>query len=90
MAKVRHYDSDEVRRYIAKQKADRKKQQQQEKERQQAENEKKLKQLEELRKKQKETAKVAKMKDRSHPTRPDLVEVKHNINTLSTKVYKIT
>ncbi|XP_013412629.1 centrosome-associated protein 350 isoform X2 [Lingula anatina] len=64
-AKVRHYDTDEVRRFIAKQKADRKKKSQEEKKHQKEQQEMKKKQLEDLYKKQKKSAR---------PIRPNRVD----------------
>ncbi|XP_077862424.1 centrosome-associated protein 350-like [Saccoglossus kowalevskii] len=57
--KVRHYDSDDVRKFMMKQQADRKKKQQEMKKQQQIQEDKKNKQLEELYKKQKHSVKVA-------------------------------
>ena len=57
-AKVQHFDSDYVRRYITKQRADREHKLLEEKESQRKANENKQRQLQEFYKQQKETARV--------------------------------
>ncbi|KAK2184217.1 hypothetical protein NP493_276g01000 [Ridgeia piscesae] len=73
LPKVRHYDSDEVRKYIAKQRAERKKKLEEEEKARQEAAENRRRQLEELYKKQKETARqpVTGVKSRLDDRQPD-------------------
>ena len=64
-AKQRHYDQEEVRRFMQKQKADRMKQQREEEKRKQRALEMRSQQLEELRSKQKQSAQVSKRASKS-------------------------
>lgn len=64
-AKQRHYDQEEVRRFMQKQKADRMKQQREEERRKQRAQEMRSQQLEELRSKQKQTAQGPKRSSKS-------------------------
>lgn len=64
-AKQRHYDQEEVRRFMQKQKADRMKQQREEERRKQRAQEMRSQQLEELRSKQKQTAQGPKRSTKS-------------------------
>ena len=70
---MRHYDSDEVRKYIAKQRAERKKKLEEEEKARQEAAENRRRQLEELYKKQKETARqpVTGVKSRLDDRQPD-------------------
>ena len=58
LPKVRHYDSDEVRKYIARQRADRKKKSEEDEKARQEATTNRRRQLDELYRKQKETAKL--------------------------------